>query len=387
MKTQSLSRFGSLRALFLLPLLAGLLFLGAVPLACSSSSGCEDSKCAAGNKCINTGTTTQCELLCKAQTDCPSNYHCGPTKDGQNDYCQPDGVRYNPKPTGQWGSHCDPAGGLDSNPDCDTDQQFWCYGRNPTDGEAFCTQFQCNSDADCGEDYVCTTINNFPNVQTAKPCAQNGSSCDRSTTTVCLPRTYCLPCATDIDCVPENGVASSCVAGTDGAKFCSHDCQNDGNCPQDATCDQNSGKCMPRAGVCKGTGNICDPCLSDKDCPNGVCVTQEYSGERYCTVKSPTHCFVHNTACAGAEDYCTAVSSDAQGNAIYGCTDNKNTTCDPKNNQANFGCPTSSTATPDISCTIDNSDPSIPVDQCFGLITFGIGSNAATLDGCWTKGH
>ncbi|MGH7282718.1 MAG: hypothetical protein ACRELY_14415, partial [Polyangiaceae bacterium] len=94
---------------------------------------------------------------------------------------------------------------------------------------------------------------------------------------------------------------------------------------------------------------------------------------------------VHNTACTGAEDYCTEVNAQADGTPIYGCTDVSSTTCDPSNNKANFGCPTSSTATPDISCTIDNSDPSIPVDQCFGLITFGTGQDQGQIDGCWTK--
>ena len=395
MKTQLLSGASSFstiqaghatwRILLSLPLLALLLFLGSAPLACSSKSGCDDSKCAAGNKCIDPGTgTAQCELICTKQADCPANYHCAANKANSANYCQADGVKYNPG-SGQWGAPCDPAKGLDNNSDCDTADQFWCYGRNPTDGEAFCTQFQCNSDKDCGQDYVCTTINNYPNVQTAKPCSQTATSCDRSTTTVCLPRTYCLPCATDIDCVGPSNTQGSCVAGTDGAKFCSYGCQNDGNCPKDAACDQNSGMCMPRAGVCVGTGNLCDPCHSDKDCPQGICATSPYSGEHYCTVKSTSHCFVKSPTCAGAEAYCMTVGETSSGQPVYGCSDSQSTTCDPSTNKENFGCPTSSTATPDVYCSIDNTDLALPVDQCFGIVSFGTGANAGNIDGCWTK--
>ncbi|HEX7665153.1 MAG TPA: hypothetical protein VF407_11595, partial [Polyangiaceae bacterium] len=252
--------------------------------------------------------------------------------------------------------------------------QFWCNGRNPTDGQAYCTQFQCNSDNDCAKDWVCQTINTYPNVTTAK--RQFGV-----TTTVCMPRTYCEPCNSDVDCVSANGSAASCVVDDNNVKFCTTACQNDGNCNKDAHCDTDNGVCRPNAGVCKGDGNICSPCYADTDCTNGICAVQEYSNEHYCTVKSTSPCTVSNSACAGADAYCTQVSETA-----YGCTDNSKTACDPKNNKANFGCPTDSTATPDISCTIDDSDPAIPQDQCFGLITFGHGSNAATLDGCWTKG-
>ncbi len=370
MKTRSVASGSKLYSfLFVLPVVALLIALG----ACSSNSAtCEDSKCATGNKCIATGTTTQCELLCTSQAGCPANYHCAASKDATNVYCQPDGVKFAPA-KGQWGDSCDPAKGLDSNPDCDTANQFWCNGRNPTDGQAYCTQFQCKSDNDCGKDYVCQTINTYPNVTTVK--RQFGE-----TTTVCIPRTYCQPCANDVDCVSANGAPASCATGDDGVKFCTTTCSNDGNCDKDAKCDTDNGVCKPRAGTCKGDGSLCAPCYSDKDCPQGVCAVQEYSGEHYCTVKSTSPCTVSNTACATPGAYCTQVSETA-----YGCTDNSKTTCDPKNNKANFGCPTTSAATPDISCTYDDSSSAIPQDQCFGLVTFGRGANAAMLDGCWTK--
>jgi hypothetical protein len=34
----------------------------------------------------------------------------------------------------QWGAPCNPTGGLDKNPDCDTAQGFFCYGTSPADG-------------------------------------------------------------------------------------------------------------------------------------------------------------------------------------------------------------------------------------------------------------
>jgi hypothetical protein len=357
-----------------------LVFLAVAPVACSSSSSCDDSKCASGNKCVNTGTTTQCELLCASQGACPANYFCGVAKDGTTNYCQPSATQFKPGP-GQWGASCNPTGGLDNNPDCDTADQFWCYGRNPTDDQAFCTQYQCTKDTDCGDDYVCTTINTYPDVRSAKP--QFGQ-----TTTVCLPRTYCEVCNVDIDCVPPTGGTAQCTTGTDNVKFCSYQCQNDGNCPQDAACDSASGLCKPRAGVCKGNGMLCSPCRSDLDCApgGGVCATQEYSGERYCTQKSPTPCSVSNTACTSATAYCTEVSEDPNtGAPIYGCTDAKGTTCDPNNNVTHFGCPKTTVNNDDVSCSIDSSDPGIPQDQCYGLINFGTGTNANEIDGCWSQ--
>jgi hypothetical protein len=372
-----LGRYAALSAIALL------VFLAVAPLACSSSSsaGCDSSKCATGNKCIDTGTgTAQCELICAKQTDCPANYFCGPTKDGSTNYCQPSGVSYKSAP-GQWGATCNPTGGLNNNPDCDVADQFWCYGRNPTDDQAFCTQYQCNTDKDCGDDYVCTTINTFPDVRSAKP--QYGQ-----TTTVCLPRTYCEPCNTDVDCVPPTpGQTAQCTTGTDNVKFCSYQCQNDGNCPQDAACDATTGLCLPRAGVCVGNGMLCSPCRSDKDCAagGGVCATQEYSGERYCTQKSPTPCTVSNSACKSATAYCTETGEDSSGNITYGCTDDNSTTCSASNNVTHFGCPTTTVENDQVSCSIDSSDPNIPQDQCFGLINFGTGDNANEIDGCWSK--
>ncbi|MEO7113829.1 MAG: hypothetical protein ABI183_25540 [Polyangiaceae bacterium] len=363
-----------------LSVVAVLVFLAVAPLACSKSSSCDDSKCAAGNKCINTGTTTQCELLCAKQSECPANYFCGPTKAGSTNYCQPSSVTFKSAP-GQWGATCNPTGGLDNNPDCDTADQFWCYGRTPTDAKAFCTQFQCSKDTDCGEDYVCATINTYPDVRQAKQ--QFGQ-----TTTVCLPRTYCEPCNTDIDCVPPTGGTAQCTTGTDNVKFCSYQCQNDGNCPQDAACDSNSGLCKPRAGVCKGDGMLCSPCRSDLDCApgGGVCATSEYSGERYCTQKSTTPCTVSNTACAKADAYCTATGENSDGTLIYDCVDNKSTTCDPNNNVAHFGCPKTATSNNNpVECSIDDSDPGIPQDQCYGLVDFGTGQNLGQVDGCWSK--
>jgi len=359
-----------------------LVALGVAPLACSSSSaGCDDSKCAAGNKCVNTGTTTACELLCSSQTACPANYHCGPNKDGSTNYCQPDGVTYPAKKTGQWGSHCNPTGGLPNNPDCDTADQFWCYGRNPTDDQSFCTQFQCTKDSDCGLDYVCQTVNSYPDVEHSK--RQYGV-----TTTVCLPRTYCEPCNTDIDCVGPTGVGTSCITGSDNVKFCSTACQNDGNCRQDASCDTGSGFCKPLAGVCKGDGSFCSPCHADSDCGKGdgsICVTQEYSGEQYCSQKSQTPCTVSNPACKSADAYCIAVSQDTSGNLVYGCSDTNSTTCDATKNVTHFGCPTTTVQSDPVSCSIDNANINLPQDQCYGLVTFGTGSNANYVDGCWTK--
>ncbi len=340
-------------------LLFGLVSAGlSVLFACSSTSpsapaGCQDSLCAKNNKCIDDGKTNECRLLCSKQEDCPDNYRCmlGPKSD--KTYCSPlTGTTIKKKDKGQWGAHCaaildakkqPTAAGLDANPDCDTEQNFWCYAQNPTDGEAFCTQYQCGSDSDCKGGYWCATINVGPDIRTVRRTV-------KSTTTVCLPRQYCATCTSDVDCPAQNGVTQHCVAGKDDKKFCAPECQNNGNCQKDAQCvavdDHNV--CYPRAGVCKGDGQLCAPCYSDDDCPNGACVQSPYTRERYCGVQSGKPCAIVNNALVA-------------------------------------DCPKSNEASADTGCQTTKDDPNIPKDLCIGIIQLGKGDNASTIDGCWAK--
>lgn len=322
---------------------------------CSSSpkaSGptCDSSKCAAGNQCIDDGSTNPdgtpvgptCHLVCTQQTDCPKDYYCndGVVTNGQPaNWCVANTYAIPAATDGLWGTPCLPSDGEGNNKACDTDEGFACYGISPTDANAFCTQFDCTADSDCPGGWWCETVDVKPNVLKA----------DRSfnsTRTVCRPRQYCAPCQEDHDCpVAANGSAQRCVPDGSGGMLCSSECSGDANCALDASCataypvctpaagtacksdddcppangtfqhcvggsctpecggpsDCASGQdcgaikaCIPRAATCLGDGSFCSPCRSDADCAagGGVCVYADYSTERYCSVpmKSGTTC-------------------------------------------------------------------------------------------------
>jgi hypothetical protein len=347
-----------------------------------SSAGCakcDPTQCLQGNDCISgyaqksdylagdaSKKTTACRLKCSTPTDCPFNYTCVADDNGQG-YCTKDrtpaavGADYTPTTKGEpaggspWGDACDPTKGLDQNPDCDSADYFWCYGVSPTDGNAFCTQFQCSDDADCPGGWWCATVNDTPNVTTSKRPDWG------TTTTVCLPRayntkpgSYCAPCKSDVDC-PKNGdAAQHCVSadGSGGAEtVCSTECQNDGNCPFDQKCvDTGIGvsTCVPRAGTCKGDGSLCSPCHSDKECQagaGGYCVNADYSTEHFCTAPTPTCTYSSTT---GFSDSCPKLADLPASVA-------------PPN-----------TTTDGIGCSYQSS-MGIPLKQCYGGNVFGLG--------------
>lgn len=335
----------------------------------SNASSCDSSACNPGNKCVNDGKTGEkCRLLCNAQrcptgsdascAGCPFDYTCTLAPDGHTSYCAADKpeIKYT-NGAGVWGTHCLPSnGGLNTNTDCDQNQNFWCYAKSPTDGAAYCTQYQCADDTDCTGGYWCSTINIFPDARKDKHVFSGGL--DNRTTSACLKRDYCAPCKTDIDCPQEftsTGGPTHCVQGTDGASFCTSECSKDANCRLDAACQTNDAigakVCMPRAGVCKGDGTLCSPCYSDGDCPNGFCVEQAYSHEKYCTQKSGVACTVTNNKLVAQCPKVPRADNDA------------------------------------ISCATTSDYPTIPKDQCFGLVQFGTDPSTGDpsyVDGCWT---
>jgi len=360
--------------------------------ACSAnnnSSGCakcDPALCLKNNDCIQgwvqyadylkgdkTKQTTECRLKCNVPTDCPFDYHCIPADSGQG-YCAKDrpygGADYKPTVTGEaaggapWGVPCQPGDGFDTNKACDSAQNFWCYGTGPTDANAFCTQYGCTDDADCAGGWWCATINDAPNVTTSKRVNWGPDH----VTSICLPRaydlkpgSYCAPCKSDHDCPSNDSIPQHCVstdANGGDELACAVECTDDKNCPVDYTCqDPGSGTpvCVPRAGTCLGDQSFCSPCHSDADCQGsdglllGECVMADYSTEHYCTQKSGKACSV-------------------SGNTLIA------------------DCP-KATGTPTgagVSCATTNS-ASFTKDQCFGLVNFGTGSNAAVVGGCWTK--
>jgi hypothetical protein len=328
-------------------------------LACSSGGGdsaaaaCVSAKCLPGNQCVATAAerasgASQCRFPCAAHTDCPFDYHCDANAGGTSPYCVADATPIDGPRAGQWGASCSPLGGLAKNPDCDVAQGFVCNGSSPTDGAAFCTRYGCASDADCGHGFYCGRVNQVPSVE-------SDATTTGATIAACLPRGYCAPCASDVDCGPATGQPQSCVAGTDGVTFCAPHCATDASCHLDATCTSLGGfdACLPRAGVCKGDGSLCAPCRSDADCTNGVCARADFSDERFCTAKSGVPC---KTASDG--------SLVAQ-------------------------CPKAPKGPPLTSCTIATDaglPPAIPPDQCVGEVADGTDDGTTLyVFGCWTR--
>ncbi len=310
---------------------------------------CKDTSCVEGNVCISDGKETKCRRPCETQdydpaTGCPRNWKCALVEGAEKQFCVKDNLEYAPAP-GQWGALCNPAGGFLTNPDCDFAHDFWCYGKSPTDAHSFCTQYQCQTDGDCRGGYYCATINKSPSVV-----AVNRSQ--NLTTTVCLPREYCAPCATNVDCPPDplTHAPQYCVTepGRE-AKFCTRGCDRDANCRQDAHCaasdEAGANVCFPRAGVCKGDGSFCSPCSSDDDCPGGLCIVSEFNQERFCSIKSKIPCVVENDA----------LKADC-----------------PK--------PPTGSAT-SVSCGYSTAEPALPKDQCYGRVDLGGNPNP----GCWSK--
>jgi hypothetical protein len=333
--------------------------------ACVASMGtaacvaCDPTQCLKGDTCItgyqnyddavknNPNSTSECRLTCAAPTDCPFNYHCFTPTGGGQAYCVNDRTTYPPTTAGTpagsapWGAPCspshipmgstDPNAPLIANTDCDTKDQFWCYGQSPTDANAFCTQFQCNDDGDCPGGWWCATVNDTPNVTTT-------------------PGTYCAPCKADADCPLNQSAKQHCVSAdaNGGAELtCAAECAADANCPLDYECkDPGIGQtvCVPRAATCLGTGQFCDPCHSDGDCQKngGYCLKADYSTEHFCSAPTPS-CTYNSTS--GFMDTCPALPAAAK----------------PPN-----------TTTDGVGCSY-NGQAGFPQNQCYGGNVFGLG--------------
>ena len=274
------------------------LMVVAVSAACSSSKSsspaCDDSKCLAGNKCLPLNGETKCRKTCSSNTDpassCPFGYTC--VSQDPEPFCVQDTTGLTAAGKGQFGTTCNPTGGITQNPDCDSANNFWCFGSAPSDATAYCTRYDCQSDRDCAATFYCGSANDTPNVQTSKH--KPGD-----TRMVCQKRGYCAPCTADLDCPSLDGRPQRCVPdATTNANFCTPECDSNDACNKEAKCvsypklDGSPDKvCYPRAGVCVGDASLCSPCRSDADCGNdGICVQGQYSTERFCAKKSPGTC-------------------------------------------------------------------------------------------------
>jgi hypothetical protein len=424
MKQGLVSALFTLAALWVLTLSGG----------CSSSKAgpaCDSSKCAAGNQCIDDGSTKAdgtpvgpaCHLVCTQQSQCPSGYFCNDgmvTNSQPANWCVANTYTPPQETTGLWGTACVPTDGEGNNKACDTQDGFACFGVSPTDANAFCTQFNCSADSDCPGGWWCETVDVKPNVLTA-------SRSFGKTRTVCRPRQYCAPCQEDHDCpAATDGTAQRCVpdGGGSGGMLCSPVCSSDANCPLDAACqtaypvctpaqgtactnddecppangtfqhclsgactpecggpsDCASGQqcgaisaCIPRAHTCLGDGTFCSPCRSDADCQagNGTCVYAAYSTERYCSLPMKSGTCPPDTSGQGATINLPPTGS---------CP------------SAPSGSPASQAHYGAIGCTI-TATTLAPANQCLALTSISDGqgtcgpptyADCVPVPGCWT---
>jgi hypothetical protein len=366
---------------------------------------CDPSKCYPGNKCIaDAKGIVGCQRPCGAQfqqtppagqSACPFNTTCTtipagtPAGSAERSICTLDKTQYNKSNPGVWGAPCNPTGGIEMNPDCDTTQNFWCYARNPTDGNAYCTQYSCKSDADCRGGWWCATVNVGPNAGSNPKASEIANRSTGATINVCQPRNYCASCKTDLDCDSfPTGVIQHCIADHNGTRsYCAPECsktgtesqaQADGECNSEAQCvllDQSNycqaGStcvCASRARECIGDGLLCSPCLSDADCKpgGGLCLNADYSTEHFCSVPSGPKA--------------PKCSIDSMMNLVADCP----TTDEATNKlmgQYQIGC-------------LTQADGYDPASQCVGLRTLGtynaygpdggIVTLPLLLPGCWT---
>ncbi len=270
--------------------------LGSEGATCTKNEDCDTDRYA----CVN----GNCRYTnCRTHDDCAGIGLCQETKDAAGNAvlaCVP-GTTY---PAGQWGTHC--PGGPDGT-ECDSANKFTCLG-NLGDIDAYCTKTGCGADTDCATGYYCATVRTS-RVPCQTACGITGNSSDPKCVAasdigqgkeyscgpvsmlrqICLKREYCNECQNDDDCraLPNQ----ICAKDKSGAKICTVQCDPNvmNACPwgNASECgvfdtDLNQPTCAHRFGSCKGTGKGCEPCVSDKDCPQGLCLSSSFSNEHYC---------------------------------------------------------------------------------------------------------
>ncbi|MCA9597107.1 MAG: hypothetical protein KC776_27525 [Myxococcales bacterium] len=232
---------------------------GDVDAYCTKDECLADSDCATGYFCSTTRTgRVTCEAACgflPAAKDCVAT----------NLPCEADGTCKNPKQT------------------CDTNTNT-CLGCQDTSMACGAEKKKCAPPGtECieaakigdGKEYSCGPLTLLRNI--------------------CLKREYCNECETDADCLAVQGQV--CAKDTKGNKICTVECDPNlpNACPWGSASicdvwDQDLGvaTCAHRFGSCKGTGKSCEPCLDDGDCPTGLCLSSDFSGERYCVDLTPS---------------------------------------------------------------------------------------------------
>lgn len=217
-----------------------------------------------------------------------------------------------------------------------------------SDGDAYCTLFDCQADSDCAPGMFCKAVRvegtltgcTLPSGATGKKgdgepeikCsevaaynAQNGTTYQEGPETplrnICVKREGCAPCEATADCSLVEGAVCQAIGG---ANHCAEPCPNGDECSSDFACT--GGFCVPRSGVCtppQGAA-FCHSCSFDSDCgPAGsTWACEEIGGTTACRDLSfPDACTIDEdcpTSPSGAHGACLDEDAGFEpGNPLY----------------------------------------------------------------------
>ena len=223
------------------------------------------------NLCLVLDTNTAyCTQPCQAQADCPDNYLCLASNEGN--VCQARG-----------------AGGV------------------------------CSADMDCPAGLVCDTTSSRCYIAvTRSACGACTSDKQCGTGGVCHDEgggdTFCAPaCSGAGNACPSGFICASASGASDGGT-------SDGGSSSGMYClPEKEGSNPPAVGSCRGGRPLCAACSGDVECggPGDLCVRNLISGESFCGVKC-----TQNSDCPSAFS-CTDLSG--RGSGPYQCVPNSQT--------------------------------------------------------------
>lgn len=252
---------------------------------------------------------------CVAGNECASWLRCPDGGDCKAEQCGGDAAACVPDPDACKDAAACTAGkcpdGSACRVDCAKDCAPWleCESVAEGDADAYCTERDCQADADCLPGYYCGIVRTRYGIcgpackddggmkqcaggeRDGEPC-EDDKFCQKGNDGICgetmesckapgeggatffegsqcLLRRSCLKrgpavaCASDVDCSRVEGQKCALLGGE---RRCAKGCSADSDCPSDSRCDSAQGSCLPRFGAWLGKGGFCEPCISDEDC-------------------------------------------------------------------------------------------------------------------------
>ncbi len=329
----------------------------------------ESKRCETNAECADPNTQTNC-IAGRCVVTCLLHEHCGEIgsctgsavdADGANvAYCEIDEF---PRGPGQYEWTC-----INGNENCDAEEGFRCLSRGEGDLSSYCAQLGCEDDDSCPAGYYCRhdLFSNRPPCEAA--CGRAGDPdhpdcvpldsigegrpfrCNdtRLELRSCQRREFCNSCESDADC---RGLANQvCADQGDGSKICTTLCDPDASgCPwgSASVCAVHDAElgvptCAHQYGACSGQGAGCDPCVDDRDCPNGFCSGSTYTGEQFCVdMSAECACPAGSAFCLGGG--CPLTAAGEEMNCVPGSAGEAPSICfgstsDPNNPSSQLAC-------------------------------------------------